>query len=87
MIIDLTIDQVSQILGVPKCRLRYWEKVFEVLVTRTPANRRRYSQETINILKRIKELSDYGFAARGIKKKLKEKVALGGPPADPSCID
>lgn len=38
MEVDLTIDQVAQIIGVAKTRLRYWEKVFGVPVTRTPSN-------------------------------------------------
>ena len=87
MTIDLTIDQVSQIVGVPKSKLRYWESVFKVPVTRTVSKRRRYSQEAIDIMKYIEELADYGFATKGIKKKLEEKFPQGGPPPDPSCID
>ena len=87
MTIDLTIDQVSQIVGVPKAKLRYWETVFEVPVKRTETNVRRYPQEVVDIMKRIKDLFDQGFAARGIKMRLAKKAALGGPPPDPSCID
>ena len=87
MTIDLTIDQVSQIVGVSKAKLRYWETVFEVPVKRTDSNRRCYSQEVVDLMKRIKGLSDYGFSTRGIKANLEKKGALGGPPPDPSCID
>ena len=73
MTIDLTIDQVSQIVGVPKTKLRYWETVFEVPVKRTETNVRRYPQEVVDIMKRIKDLSDQGFAARGIKMRLETK--------------
>lgn len=75
MDVDLTIDQVSQIIGVPKTRLRYWEKVFTFPVTRTGSNRRRYSQEAISILKHINELDVYGFATKGIKKELEKRTA------------
>jgi len=87
MIIDLNIDQVSQIVGVPKNRLRYWEKVLSIPVKRTDSGRRRYPQEMVTMFQRIKVLDDYGFAVKGIKKKLKEKVTLVDPPPDPSCVD
>ena len=85
--IDLTIDQVSQIVGVPKTKLRYWETVFKVPIKRTEKNGRRYPQEAVDIMKKIKDLSDYGFSSRGIKARLEEKAVPGGPPPDPSCID
>ncbi len=87
MTIDLTIDQVSQIVGVPKTTLRYWETIFGVPVKRTESNRRCYSQEMVDTMQRIKDLSDQGFATRGIKKWLDKKAPPGGPPPDPSCID
>jgi len=71
--IDLTIDQVSQIVGVPKTKLRYWETVFAVPVNRTETGRRIYPQEVVDIMQRIKDLSDQGFAARGIKMRLETK--------------
>jgi DNA-binding transcriptional MerR regulator len=87
MIVDFTIDQVSQIVGVPKTKLRYWETVFEVPVKRTETNVRRYPQEVVDMMQKIKDLSDYGFSSRGIKTQLEKKGASGGPPPDPSCID
>ena len=73
MTIDLTIDQVSQIVGVPKTTLRYWETIFEVPVKRTESGRRIYPQATVDTMQRIKDLSDQGFAARGIKTRLGTK--------------
>ena len=87
MIVDLTIDQVSQIVGVPKTTLRYWEAIFEVPVKRTETKRRVYPQETLDIMQRIKDLSDQGFAVKGIRMRLPGKVVSGGPPPDPSCIE
>ena len=87
MIVDFTIDQVSQIVGVPKTKLRYWEAVFAVPVKRTEKNGRRYPQEAVDIMKKIKDLSDYGFSSRGIKTRLAEKTVPGGPTPDQSCID
>jgi DNA-binding transcriptional MerR regulator len=93
--IKYTIEQVSEIVGVSKSKLRYWEKVYPLIINRTPTNRRRYSQETIDTFQRIKELDADGFNVRGIKKQLEKKRRLdertaafvGGPPPDPSCID
>ena len=87
MIVDLTIDQVSQIIGVPKTKLRYWETAFAIQVKRTETGRRIYPQQTVAIMQRIKDLSDQGFAAKGIRMRLPEKAAPGGPPPDPSCIE
>ena len=87
MIIDFTIDQVSQIVGVPKSKLRYWETVFEVPVKRTETGRRIYPQETVDIMKKIKDLSDQGFAARGIKMRIEKFPPKNFPPPDPSCIE
>jgi DNA-binding transcriptional MerR regulator len=68
--IDYTIDQVTEMLGVAKYTLRYWEKVFEIPVKRTAGKQRRYSQETIVTFERIMELHREGYATRGIKKRL-----------------
>jgi len=73
IIIDLTIDQVSQIVGVPKTTLRYWEAIFEVPVKRTESGRRIYPQQTVDVMKRIKDLSDLGFSAKGIRMRLETK--------------
>ena len=85
--IYLTIDQVSQIVGVPKSTLRYWETIYEVPVKRTESGRRIYPQVTVDTMQRIKDLSDQGFAAKGIRMRLPEKTVSGGPPPDPSCIE
>lgn len=69
--IDLTIDQVAQIVGVTKSRLRYWEKVFEVPVKRTATKRRRYPQTAVDMMQRIKNLDEEGYAGRGIKRQIR----------------
>jgi DNA-binding transcriptional MerR regulator len=70
--IDYTIDQVAETLGITKSGLRYWEKVFEIPVKRTVGKQRRYSQETIATFERILELHREGYAVRGIKKQLQK---------------
>jgi DNA-binding transcriptional MerR regulator len=56
----LTIEQVSQLTGVRKSTLRYWEKSFEEFLrpTRTHSNRREYSMEDLDLVKTIKRLLD-----------------------------
>jgi DNA-binding transcriptional MerR regulator len=54
----LTIEQVSQLTGVRKSTLRYWEKSFEEFLkpARTHSNRREYTMEDLNLVKTIKRL-------------------------------
>lgn len=54
----LTIEQVSQLTGVRKSTLRYWEKSFEEFLkpARTQSNRREYTMEDLNLVKTIKRL-------------------------------
>jgi DNA-binding transcriptional MerR regulator len=56
----LTIEQVSQLTGVRKSSLRYWEKSFEEFLkpARTHSNRREYTMEDLNLVKTIKRLLD-----------------------------
>ena len=54
----LTIEQVSQLTGVRKSTLRYWEKSFEEFLkpARTQSNRREYTMEDLDLVKTIKRL-------------------------------
>jgi DNA-binding transcriptional MerR regulator len=54
----LTIEQVSQLTGVRKSTLRYWEKSFEEFLkpARTQSNRREYTMEDLNLVKTIRRL-------------------------------
>jgi DNA-binding transcriptional MerR regulator len=54
----LTIEQVSQLTGVRKSTLRYWEKSFEEFLkpARTHSNRREYTMDDLNLVKTIKRL-------------------------------
>ena len=56
----LTIEQVSQLTGVRKSTLRYWEKSFEEFLkpARTHSNRREYTMEDLNLVRTIKRLLD-----------------------------
>jgi DNA-binding transcriptional MerR regulator len=67
-----TIEQVAQQTGMTKRTLRYYEEMGLLPpMDRTEGNYRRYSEEDIRLLKRIKELRDLlGFSLTDIRKLL-----------------
>ena len=80
----LTIDQISQLTGVRKSTLRYWEKSFDDFLkpARTQSNRREYTLEDLDIIKAIKRLlEDEHLTTQGVRLKLGEIVPHGGKPS------
>jgi DNA-binding transcriptional MerR regulator len=71
----LTIDQISQLTGVRKSTLRYWEKSFDEFLrpARTQSNRREYTLEDLDMVKAIKRLlEDEHLTTEGVRLKLGE---------------
>ena len=71
----LTIDQISQITGVRKSTLRYWEKSFDDFLkpARTQSNRREYTMEDLDRVKAIKRLLEQEhLTAYGVRMRLQE---------------
>lgn len=71
----LTIDQISQLTGVRKSTLRYWEKSFNLCLkpSRTHSNRREYSLEDLERIKTIKVLIEQEhLTSRGVRLRLIE---------------
>ena len=71
----LTIDQISQLTGVRKSTLRYWEKSFDDFLkpARTLSNRREYTLEDLDVIKAIKRLlEDEHLTTQGVRLKLGE---------------
>lgn len=69
----LTIDQVSQLTGVRKSTLRYWEKSFEDFLkpARTQSNRREYTMEDLDLVKTIKRLlEEEHLTSEGVRLRL-----------------
>jgi DNA-binding transcriptional MerR regulator len=69
----LTIDQISQLTGVRKSTLRYWEKSFNLCLrpSRTPSNRREYTLEDLERIKTIKLLLDQEhLTSQGVRLRL-----------------
>ncbi len=77
-----TIEQVAARTGLTKRTLRYYEEVGLLLpADRTEANYRRYSEEDIQHLERIKNLRDLlGFSLADIRKLLEGAYSRPAPP-------
>lgn len=71
----LSINDVSKLLELPAHTLRYWEKQFPATVKPTTGvgGRRYYRQQTVESLKKIKDLLySRGMTIAGVKKIIKE---------------
>ena len=71
----LTIDQISQLTGVRKSTLRYWEKSFDDFLkpARTQSNRREYTLEDLDRVKAIKRLLEQEhLTSLGVRMRLQE---------------
>ena len=77
----LTIDQISQITGIRKSTLRYWEKSFDDFLkpARTHSNRREYTIEDLDRIKAIKRLLEQEhLTALGVRMRLRELFSSPG---------
>jgi DNA-binding transcriptional MerR regulator len=77
----LTIDQISQITGIRKSTLRYWEKSFDDFLkpARTHSNRREYTAEDLNRVKAIQRLLEQEhLTALGVRMRLQELFSSPG---------
>ena len=62
----LTIQQVSQLLGVPAPTIRSWERRYELApASRTDAGHRRYNPEQVQALRRMRDAINRGQSAGG----------------------
>jgi hypothetical protein len=80
--IGLSIDQVSQMTGVKKTTLRYWEKEFSEYLKpeRTDTKRRQYSLQEVEKVAVLKQLiEEEKYKSAGVRLKL----GLVGPRAAP----
>ena len=77
----LTIDQISQITGIRKSTLRYWEKSFDDFLkpARTHSNRREYTIEDLDRIKAIQRLLEQEhLTAYGVRVRLQELFSSPG---------
>lgn len=66
---QLTIQQLSDRLNIPKPTLRFWEKELEGIIVplRTPGGQRRYTSSHIAFLEKIKGLRNSGKSISEIR--------------------
>jgi transposase len=79
--IGLNIDQVSQMTGVKKTTLRYWEKEFSDYLkpVRTDSKRRQYSLEEVEKVAVLKQLlEEEKYKSAGVRLKLGLMLPNGG---------
>lgn len=75
----LGIGDISKLLGVADHTIRYWEKEFSkhLSPTRTKGRQRRYGEDDIKMLKKIKDLLKVdGYSIKGAKRILDSEEIL-----------
>lgn len=76
----LTIDQVSQLLGIPTPTIRSWERRHGVpVVSRTAGGHRRYTSEQVEMLRRLRDLVAEG--RRPVEAAAQVRAAQSTSPA------
>ncbi len=75
------INEVSRLTGIKPYVLRYWESEFDQLSPQKDTNdQRRYRQEDIDLIERIKRLLyDEKFTIAGAKKRLRQPAQAAAP--------
>ncbi|EPR40785.1 transcriptional regulator, MerR family [Desulfovibrio sp. X2] len=73
------IGQAAKLLEVKPYVLRFWETEFEqIKPVRTPSGQRAYTEETIEVVRRIKHLLwDKGLTIEGARKALEDDQRSG----------
>jgi DNA-binding transcriptional MerR regulator len=86
MMNDLTIQEVSDRLELPKSTLRYWEKELEdhIKPNRTPGGQRRYDKGHIAFFERVRAMKNSGLTLSKIKRALACPPPDDKTPMDPS---
>ena len=75
-----SISQVNALTGVPKSTIRFWEKEFIdfLIPLRTSGNQRRYSRETVDVIKNINNLVNQdGYTLDGARRQLANQNGEG----------
>ena len=74
----LTIQEASEMLGVTKHTLRFWEKELEGIIVplRTGGGQRRYTSDHIAVIEEIKRLRAKGLSLPDIKRVLQNENGM-----------
>ena len=85
----LTIEEVSQRLGLSKHTLRFWEKELEGVIVPlwTKGGQRRYTLEHLFVIDEIKRLKAEGLSLTNIREELDNRYNSYGKTSNPEKID
>ena len=85
----LTINQVSDLLNIPKPTLRFWEKELDGIIVplRTNGGQRRYIPENISMIEKIKRMREEGMSLAEIKRRLTNSGKVSGDHSNSNRID
>ena len=85
----LTIQEVSQRLGVSRHTLRFWEKALSGVIVplRTKGRQRRYTLEHLFVIDEIKRLKAKGLSLANIKEELNSRYNNTATTAEPQKVD
>lgn len=67
------IGVAKELTGLSERQIRYYDRVGLVSPKRTEGGTRMYSENDIAMLKRIKEMMQWGFRVKEVKEKLEEE--------------
>jgi DNA-binding transcriptional MerR regulator len=81
-----SIQQISQKCDVPKSTLRFWEKRLDPLFSpiRSPGGQRRYVQQHIDLIGRIKQLQADGLSLEEMRQALEQTIM--SPDPEPTAV-
>jgi DNA-binding transcriptional MerR regulator len=81
-----SIQQISQKCDVPKSTLRFWEKRLDPLFSpiRSSGGQRRYVQEHIDLIGRIKQLQADGLSLDEMRQALEQTMS---PDPAPTAVE
>lgn len=85
----LTIQEVSERLGITKHTLRFWEKELDgvILPLRTKGGQRRYTLEHLFVIDEIKRLKTKGLSLANIKEELDKRYNNTANSKEPEKVD
>ena len=85
----LTIQEVSERLGLTTHTLRFWEKELNgvIMPLRTKGGQRRYTLEHLFVIDEIKRLKNKGLSLANIREELDSRYNHDGNSREPQRVD
>ena len=71
---EYSVSEAVRLIGVESHVLRYWEEELKVAIRRTGQGHRVYSEEDIEMFRKVKELKEKGIQLKAIRVLLEEET-------------